>query len=153
MRQWKRTWNALVALTACALVAGPQWCCCTLQALEPETSAEAPAQVPADGGCCCCRTLTDAPSSCPRDEGGHEGDGTCPCREKSRPLASLGGIVAVGDLGHASEVFWQDAIPVGCGPLAQPAIARSGGGRWPARGKTPVLAGRALLRAMSTLRC
>lgn len=151
MRQRRGTWRTVVTIAAWAVIAGPQWCCCTLKTLAgPPTGNPAAGAEPA---CCCCEAPASAAgSSCPLEShpAGHD---QCPCRAKLRPVAMSGDTaVAVGQVDLSPWAGWQaDGPLVWCPEIA--ADSASLGGRWPGPDETPRLSGRALLRALSTLRC
>ncbi|RLS82962.1 MAG: hypothetical protein DWI04_04090 [Planctomycetota bacterium] len=136
----------IIALsTVIAVVFGPQWCCCTFKASESRVAHAA-----TKGGecCCCCET----PASCPTESGSHD-DGSCPCRSKSRTVAAPVAGVGGGDLNLPSWSDWQGTWPIACGPAMQSVPSADEGVRRPALGEVPTLGGRALLRALSMLRC
>ena len=148
MRQRRGTWRTVVTIAAWAVIAGPQWCCCTLETLAALPAGNAAA------ACCCCEAPASAAgsSSCPL-ESHPAGDDGCPCRAKLRPVATSGDTaVAVGQPDLSPWAGWQLAWPLVWGPQIGPDTA-SLGGRWPGPDETPRLSGRALLRALSTLRC
>lgn len=151
MRWRQRTSRSIVALTALAVIVGPQWCCCTFKTVAAVAEVEGP--------CCCCEAPAAVPgssASCSPDssEGHPAGGGGCPCRAKLRPVAaSVGGTVSTGFLEPTLQArglapwplsFWYPAI--------QPDVSSSPA-RWRSPADTPRLSGRALLRALSTLRC
>ncbi|MFM7412947.1 MAG: hypothetical protein ACKO6E_07035 [Planctomycetota bacterium] len=146
MRQ--RIWQLAVSVTAVAVLVGPQWCCCTLKSLGMgPTAAEA-----AGAGCCCCESPAAA-SSCPWERH-QDGDDPCPCRSKSRPVTASSTLVtSLGDLSLAPGADWRAAPPVACWLDPRPSTSAASVDRSAVADRTPVLAGRALLRALSTLRC
>jgi len=143
MRRRQRTWRSIVTLAALAVIAGPQWCCCTFKSVAAETAAER---------CCCCESSAACSPDAP--EGHPAGDEGCPCRAKLRPVAaSVGGTVSSGSFDDASWARGFAASQISPGRAAiRPDDFSSPGRGWSPEGP-PRLAGRALLRALSTLRC
>lgn len=133
----------LVLLTVVATVVGPQCCCCTFRA----TAAETPS------GCCCCESEA-TPESCPVGQDGREGDHPCRCRESTEMAAVAMEPTWSGPDGSASACLgWLTARPTASLPGCEPSGEPTDGVGWPPAGESPTLAGRALLRALSTLRC
>jgi hypothetical protein len=152
MRQRRGTWRAVVTIAAWAVIAGPQWCCCTLKNLAALPAGNAAAS--ADAACCCCEAPASAggSSSCPL-ESRPAGDDGCPCRAKLRPVATSGhAAVAVGQPDLSPWAGWHAAWPLAWCPQIG-LNTDSPAGRWPGPDETPRLSGRGLLRALSTLRC
>lgn len=137
----------LVLLTVVAATFGPQWCCCTFRA-APAASTTA-----AGGGCCCCEP--DAlPASCPVEQDGHERDRPCRCRESTQLAAvSIEQTWSGPDGSVIACPGWLAACRTARLPGCEPSGEPTDGGRWPRAGEIPTLSGRALLRALSTLRC
>ena len=153
MRQRRGAWRTVVTIAAWAVIAGPQWCCCTLKTLAALPAGNAAAS--AEAACCCCEALISAAgsSSCPL-ESHPAGDDGCPCRAKLRPVATSGDTaVAVGQPDLSPWAGWQAAWPLAWCPQQIGPDTASLGGRWPGPDETPRLSGRELLRALSTLRC
>ena len=147
MRQRPRNSRFVLAvLLALAVIFGPQWCCCTLKAV-----AASPVAADAGSCCCCCERPIDPASSCPA---GGDHDGACPCRGKPRPVATPAGWLASGggfDIGPSTwgPGIWSAAF-VPSSPHDRISVSH---GRSMAVAAPPVIGGRALLRALSVLRC
>jgi len=135
----------IALLTAVAVIAGPQWCCCSLDVLTPSSARRtAPAEP-----CCCCPAAPTEQSPCPDGAGGR---GSCPCRSKPR--------IAAADFGWSTSDPFCPAMPSGDHPVffadvPMPWAWHAGAAVAPSRdrGGEAALAGRALLRALCVLRC
>jgi hypothetical protein len=140
------TGRTIIALaTAVAVIVGPQWCCCSLEALTPSIARQT---APAESCCCGPAAPTEQPA-CPDGAGGR---GSCPCRSKPRIAAVDFGWSTVDPvcpmIPSGDHLLFFADVPM---PWARQPVPAVGRGR--ARGGDAALAGRALLRALCVLRC
>lgn len=134
--------TAVVLVSAVAVLAAPQWCCCALGVLPAAAPAE---QARPDGGCCCCPAKSAVPA-CPAGAADHD---SCPCRSKPRIAAADFGW-SIGDAPPPAPSAL-DLRAVGSTPW--PAVPESDGPPVSLGRRPPARAGRALLRALCVLRC
>lgn len=142
--------SIVAVLLALAIVVGPQLCCCSFGSLAASPVAT---ETAAKGCCCCCEQPTDGASSCPED-GGQNGGNSCPCRGKPRAVATIaGGIVPGWQLDVESWTGGQGMRLTAWMPLTHHSSAPNTSVRPRGVEDVPVIGGRALLRALSILRC
>lgn len=151
MRQRHGYSRPIVAvLLALAIGVGPQLCCCSFSSFAAPTAA---ADTAAKSCCCCCEQPTDGASSCPEDGGTHGGK-SCPCRGKPRAIATLNGWGVSGwQLDIGSWAGGQSVWSMAWMPWAHHVSTPDTSIRPRGVEDVPVIGGRALLRALSILRC
>lgn len=139
--------SIMAAVLALAVVVGPQLCCCSFSSFAaPPTAPDTAARG------CCCEQPTGGASSCPKGSGQSRGS-SCPCRGKARSVAILaGGFVPGLQLGieyWTGESIWLAVwMPSAHHVRTSNTLVRPRGVE-----DVPVIGGRALLRALSILRC